>query len=64
MKPIIDRERDLKGATPETLARALMRAKPLPPRERRGPVGRDEVPVEKPVADQPGDRVPHLREGS
>ena len=35
MKPVIDRERDLKGATPEALARALMRAKkPLSPSQR------------------------------
>ena len=64
MKPVLDPKRDRAGATPETLARALMRAKPLPPRVRRKTVVRDEVLVEKPVADQPSDRVPHLREGS
>lgn len=61
MKPILDPKRDLAGATPELLAKALMRAKPLP-RERRKPVVPDEVPVEKPVTDKPSDGVPHLRE--
>ena len=62
MKPMLDPQRDLKGATPEKLARALLR--PLRPRPARKSVVRDQVPVQKVAADQPGDRVPHLREGS
>ena len=56
MKPMIDPEKDLKGATPETLARALLR-----PRSRIKPVVGDKVSVEKVAPDKPGDRVPHLR---
>lgn len=59
MKPMIDPKRDLAGATPELLAKALVRGKVLP-RQRREPVVPDEVPVEKPVADKTGDGVPHL----
>ena len=61
MRPMLDPERDLVGATPETLARALFR--PLPGRRSgtaREPVGRDEVAVEKVAADESGDNVPHL----
>lgn len=61
--PMIHRDRDLKGATPETLARALLRRRESA-RERSAPVVRDEVPVEEPVADKAGDRVPHLDERS
>ena len=43
MRPILDPERDLKGATPETLARALFRrVEPLRPTTRRKPVVGDE----------------------
>ena len=47
---------DLKGATPETLARALFRrVEPLrPPRVRKSVAG-DEVTVEKVPTDEPGD---------
>ena len=45
------------GATPEDVARALLRA----PRSRREPVVRDEVAVEQPLADEAGDDVRHLR---
>lgn len=65
MNPMIYPERDLKGATPEKLARALLR----PLRQRRyrpRPAGesvlRDQVAVEEPAADKPGDGVSHLRE--
>ena len=52
MKPMLDPERDLKGATPETLARALFRrVEPLRPRAARQPVVGDEVAVEE-VADR------------
>ena len=43
MKPMLDPKRDLKGATPETLARALM--KPLRPRARAETILSYEVPV-------------------
>ena len=58
-KPMIDPERDLKGATPEKLARALLR-NPLRPRTRVKPVANDGVAVEKIATDEPGDGVPHL----
>lgn len=64
--PVLDPARDLKGATPETLAKALFRrTEPLRPetRTRRKAVRGDEVPVEKPAADEPGDGVPHLDDG-
>ena len=49
-KAMLDPKRDLAGATPETLARALFR--PLGPRRRAKAVVRDKVSVEKSVADQ------------
>ena len=45
-----------RGATPEDVARVLLRA----PRSRRQPVGGDEVTVEKPLADQPRNDGSHL----
>ena len=43
MKPVLDPKRDLKGATPETLARALFRrVEPLRPGAGRKPVVGDE----------------------
>ena len=59
MKPILDPKRDLKGATPETLARALFRQ--LRPRAGTETVLSDEVPVEQIPTDKPRDGVPHLR---
>ena len=49
-KAMLDPKRDLKSATPEDLARALLR----PRNVRRGTkaVVHDEAPVEKPVADE------------
>ena len=42
-KPVLDPERDLKGATPEALVRALFRrVKPLRPARVREPVVGDE----------------------
>lgn len=65
MKPMLDPARDLAGATPEKLAKALFRrVVPLRPGARRKPVVRDQVAVEKVAADQPGDGVPHLRKRS
>ena len=54
MQPMLDPKRDLAGATPETLARALLR--PLHGRLRaaRQPVLRDQVAVEDEV-DSPHD---------
>lgn len=60
-KPMLDPERDLKGATPTSLARALLRNKNLPTGVRK-PVVRDEVAVEEVPADKPSDRVAHLDE--
>ena len=61
MNPILDPKRDLAGATPETLARALFRrVTPLRPRARVESVVRDEVVVEQVPADDPHNGVPHL----
>ena len=60
MKPMIEPKRDLAGATPETLARALLRSGA---RVRGKPVVRDEVVIEKVPADKTGDGVAHLVDG-
>ena len=61
---MLDPKVDLAGATPETLARALLRrVEPLRPASRGKPVVGDQVPVEKPAANEPGDGVPHLDDG-
>ena len=63
-KPMLDPKRDLAGATPETLARALLRpAEGLRPGRRGKPVVGDEIAVEEVTTDQSGDGVPHLRDG-
>ena len=54
-KPKLDPGKDLKGATPETLARALLR-----PRLRGKPVVRNQSSVEKVATDKPSNRVSHL----
>ena len=65
MKPMLDPERDLKGATPEKLAAALFRrTKPLPVRAGGEPVVGNQVPVKETPTDQPRNRVPHLRKRS
>ena len=64
MKPIIDPERDLKGATPEKLARARLKQSHLRPRPAGKPVVSDEVAVQKVAAGQRGHRVPHLNQRS
>ena len=52
MKPMLDPKRDLAGATPETLARALLRrVVPLRPRTRRKAIVRNEVTEKKPATD-------------
>lgn len=58
MKPMLDPKRDLAGATPEALARALLR-----PSVRGKPVVRDKVPVEKVPANEAGDGITHLVDG-
>ena len=60
MKPVIDPKRDLKGATPEKLARALLKQPDLGPRPAGKAVVRDKVAVKKVATDQPSDSVPHL----
>ena len=63
MKPMIDPKRDLKGATPETLPRALL--KPLRrPRARTETVLSYKIPIQKVPADKPSGRTPHLRKRS
>ena len=63
MKPMLDPDRDLKGATPETLARALLRQPNLGPRPAGKAVVGDQVAVEKVAPDEPGDGIAHLRKG-
>lgn len=64
MKPMLDPAGDLAGATPEKLARALLRNRNLRLGARRQPVVRDQVAVEQIPADQPRDGIPLLDEGS
>ena len=64
MKPTIIRDRDLVGATPEKLARALLKQPDLGPRPTSKAVVRDKVAVKKVATDQPSNSVPHLRKRS
>ena len=65
MRPVLDPKNDLRGATPEKLARALFRrTEPLRPGTRRKPVVGDKVAVEEVAPHEAGDRVPHLRKRS
>ena len=64
MKPTIIRDRDLVGATPETLARALLKQPNLGPRPAGKAVVGDEVAVKKVATDQPSDSIPHLHKRS
>ena len=65
MKPMLDPARDLAGATPETLAKALFRrTEPLRPTSRGKPVVGDQVAVEKVATNEAGNRVPDLRKRS
>ena len=52
---MLNPEVDLKGATPVTLARALLR-----PRQGTKPVVRNKLPKENPAANKSGNRVSHL----
>ena len=60
--PVLDPARDLAGATPVALARALFRNKnpALRPGRVRQSARGDKVPVEQPATNEPGDSVPHL----
>ena len=62
-RPKLDPKVDLKGATPEKLARALLRNRNLPARVAQ-PVSSDQVEVEEVPADQAGDGIAHLDDGS
>lgn len=55
MKPMLDPKRDLKGATPERLAKALLRTT-----EVRKLVPGDKLPVEEVATHKPRSRRPHL----
>ena len=63
---MLDPERDLNGATPDTLAKALLRPSVKPLRAGAGSeaVVGDQVPVEQVPPEHPGDGVTHLDEGS
>ena len=54
-KSMLDPKIDLKGATPETLARALLR-----PRQGAKPAVRNKVSKQKPAANKLRDSIPHL----
>ena len=60
MKAMLDPERDLAGATPETLARALFRRTLLGPR--REPVVSSETPVTEGPSSETPDNLSHLVE--
>lgn len=61
MNPMLDPKRDLAGATPERLARALLRPLPLAVQE---PVVGDEAAVEDVAVKEPADREANLRESA
>ena len=60
-RPNLDPKVDLKGATPETPARALLRNRNLRPRPARQAVVGDQVAARKVSSDELGDGIPHLR---
>ena len=60
--PMLDPERDLKGATPEKLVKALFR-RSVPSKGAEAVVG-DPVTVEKVATDQSSDGIPHLSKRS
>ena len=66
MKPMLDPKRDLTGATPEKLARALLRPVKSASRARLrvDTVVSRKVSVKKVSTDQPSDRASHLRKSS
>ena len=61
--PVLDPKIHLVGATPRTLARALLRQPHLRPPRVAPPVVGDELPVEEAATDEPGDGVAHLDDG-
>ena len=61
--PMLDPKRDLVGATPETLALALLGRKPSGSRPARKSVVRDKVAEHESATDKAGDGVTHLGEG-
>ena len=60
--PMLDLERDLKGATPEKLAKALLRRSGTSDRAKS--VVSDKVTVEKVATNKTGNRFTHLRKRS
>ncbi len=58
--PVLDPKVHLKGATPELLARAMLRQPHLRPRARIQSVVGNEVAAEEVAADEPGNGVAHL----
>lgn len=62
--PMLDLKVHLKGASPERLARALLRNGNLPPRRVGKAVVGDEVAVEEIPADEQVDGVPRLGDSS
>ena len=58
MKPMLDPKRDLKGATPEKLAKALFRRSGTSDRAKS--VVSDQVTVEKVATNKADNRFPHL----
>ncbi len=62
--PMLDPKVHLKGATPEKLARALLRQPHLRPGPGGKPVVGDQVGVMEVPADEPGDGITHLGESS
>ncbi|MCY3675141.1 MAG: hypothetical protein OXH65_03580 [Paracoccaceae bacterium] len=59
---MIDPKKDLKGATPELLAKALLRNRLLPGRVVK-PVAGDKAAVKKVATDHSGDSGSHLVKG-
>lgn len=63
-RPKLDPKRDLAGATPESLTRALFRrVETLGPRPGRKPVVGDELPVQERATHEPDTDRPHLVDG-
>ena len=61
--PKLDPKRDLAGATPEALAKALFRRIEPLPRATGQPVVGDEVSAKEIPANEADNGVPHLRDG-
>ena len=62
MKAMLRPDQHLAGATPESLARALLRPKgSTAPRRRVEPVVRDKVSEQQAVTEQSSDGITHLK---